>query len=455
MEKNKKLYVLKEMPVHRALITLSIPSILTSLVNTLHNIIDTMFISQLHNNAMIAATTVALPIAVLSQAIGDGIGVGSGSYVGRLLGAKEERKISQTVESAMTLTFIVSAVAFVLSLTILKPAISLFTDDLEVAAHTYDYLIILMTMSFFTISKQVLANMLRASGDVNFPMYTIIGSIFLNVLMNPIFMFDFGFGLKIKGAAIATILAEAIAAALMFYRITRKDCLIQWKFARFSLTVDSLKQIFNVGIPVFIRNGLSSMSYGFFARSAGLFGTDFVAASGLARKGEYFARFVIMGMAQGYQPFASYNYGARNKQRLMSAMKTAMGFGICYGLLMGSFFLFFPHVFLSILTSDASLIEAGKYILVGYAFAVPVVAVYQVCASNFQAMGKGKLSFFSSVLRQGIVYCPLVTLLPRVLGVTGMYIVQPLSDWLSAAIVLVLSKSIFSEIRSMEEQGSF
>ena len=122
---------------------------------------------------------------------------------------------------------------------------------------------------------------------------------------------------------------------------------------------------------------------------------------------------------------------------------------------MGSFFLFFPHVFLSILTSDASLIEAGKYILVGYAFAVPVVAVYQVCASNFQAMGKGKLSFFSSVLRQGIVYCPLVTLLPRVLGVTGMYIVQPLSDWLSAAIVLVSSKSIFSEIRSMEEQGSF
>lgn len=450
MKKDKKLYVLKEMPVHRALITLSIPSILTSLVNTLHNLIDTMYISQLHDNAMIAATTVALPIAVLSQAVGDGIGVGSGSYLGRLLGAKDEEKLDQTVESAMTMTFLVSLVALVLSLTVLKPAVMLFTDDVEVAHHAHDYLQVLMTLSFFTIAKQVLANMLRASGDVNFPMFTIIGSIFLNVLLNPIFMFDFGFGLKVRGAAVATMIAEAIAAILMFYRITRKNSLIRWRFGHFSLTVDSLKEIFNVGIPVFIRNGLSSMSYGFFARSAGMFGTDFVAASGLARKGEYFARFVIMGMAQGYQPFAAYNYGAKDKQRLTTAMKTAMGFGICYGLAMGSFFLFFPHVFLSMLTSDTSLIEAGKYVLIGYAFAVPVVAVYQICASNFQAMGKGKLSFFSSVLRQGIVYCPLVTILPRILGVSGMYIVQPISDWLSAIIVMCLSRSIFKEIRSME-----
>ena len=450
MEKNQKLYVLKEMPVHRALIYLSIPSILTSLVNTLHNIIDTMFIAQLQDNAMIAATTVALPIAVLSQAVGDGIGVGSGSYVGRLLGARDERKIEQTVESSITLTFLVSIVALLLSLTILKPAISLYTDDPDVAYHTYSYLKVLMTLSFFTISKQVLANMLRASGDVKFPMYTIVGSIFLNILLNPIFMFDFGFGLKIQGAAIATILAEAIAALLMFYRITRSSCLIRWRFGHFSLTMDSLKEIFNVGIPVFIRNGLSSMSYGFFAKSAGLFGTEFVAASGIARKGEYFARFVIMGMAQGYQPFAAYNYGARNKKRLMSSMRMAMGFGVVYGLAMGSFFLFFPHVFMSLLTSDVNLIEMGKYILVGYAFAVPVVAIYQICASNFQAMGKGKLSFFSSVLRQGIVYCPLVSILPRLFGVTGMYIVQPIADWMSAMIVVLLSKSILQEIRSME-----
>lgn len=449
MEKNRKLYILKEMPVHKALIYLAIPSILTSLVNTLHNIIDTMYISQLQDNAMIAATTVALPIVVISQAIGDGIGVGSGSYLGRLLGARNERNIAQTVESAITLTFIVSLIVYLLSLTVLRPAVFLFTDDLAIVGYAYDYLKILMTLSFFTISKQVLANMLRASGDVNFPMCSIVGSIFINILLNPIFMFDFGFGLKIQGAAIATMIAEAIAASLMFYRITRHHCLIRWNL-HFSLTMDSLREIFNIGIPVFIRNGLSSMSYGFFAKSVGLFGTDFVAASGIARKGEYFARFVIMGMAQGYQPFAAYNYGARNKQRLISSMKTAMGFGIIYGLCMGSFFFFFPHVFMSILTPDANLIELGKYMLVGYSFAIPVVAIYQICASNFQAMGKGKLSFFSSILRQGIVYCPLVTILPRVLGMNGMYIVQPIADWLSAIIVLILSKNIFEEIKNME-----
>ena len=447
MEKNKKLYVLKEMPVSKALIYLSIPSILTSLVNTLHNLIDTMYISQLQDNAMIAATTVALPIAVLAQAVGDGIGVGSASYLGRLLGARNERNLAKTVETTITLTFIVSIIACFLSFTVLKPAILLFTDDLTVAAHSYDYLIVLMSLSFFTISKQVLASVLRSSGDVTYPMYSIVGSIFINILLNPFFMFTLN--LKIQGAAIATMVAEAIASLLMFYRITRKHCLVQWNL-RFSLNIDSIKEIFNIGIPVFIRNSLSSMSYGFFAKSAGLFGTDFVAAAGIARKGEYFARFVIMGMAQGYQPFAAYNYGAKNKKRLISAMKTAMGFGIIYGLCMGTFFCFFPHVFMSFLTKDIHLIELGKYTLIGYAFAVPVVAIYQISASNFQAMGKGKLSFFSSVLRQGIVYCPLVTILPRVIGITGMYIVQPISDWMSAIIVLFLSKSIFNEIKNME-----
>ena len=450
MKTNKKLYVLKEMPVHKALFYLSIPSILTSLVNTLHNIIDTIYISQLQNNAMIAATTVALPIAVLAQAVGDGIGVGSGSYLGRLLGAKKEEKITQTVETAMTLTFMVSIIACLLSLTVLKPAIATLTDDPEVAFHTYNYLIVMMCFSFFTIAKQVLANMLRASGDVNFPMWTIVGCIFLNAILNPFFMFDFGLGLKVQGAAIATMVAEAIAACLMFYRLSRKSALIQWRLGHFSWTMDSVREIFNIGIPVFIRNSLSSMSYGFFAKSAGLFGTDFVAATGIARKGEYFARFVIMGMAQGYQPFAAYNFGARNKQRLVSAMKLAMGFGVAYGLAMGSFFLFFPHVFMSLLTSESVLIELGKYTLIGYAFSVPVVAIYQICASNFQAMGKGKLSFFSSVLRQGIVYCPLVTVLPRILGVTGMYIVQPIADWMSALIVLWLSRPLFKEINAME-----
>ncbi|MBR3840732.1 MAG: hypothetical protein IKM20_06320, partial [Erysipelotrichales bacterium] len=159
--------------------------------------------------------------------------------------------------------------------------------------------------------------------------------------------------------------------------------------------------------------------------------------------------FAIMGVAQGYQPFAAYNYGARNKQRLIDGIKISMAFTVGYGILMGLFFLFFPHVLMRLLTSDEALIELGKYILIGYAFSVPMVAVYQILAYNFQALGKGKLSFISSVLRQGVVYCPLVMILPRLFGVTGMYIVQPICDWCSALVVLILSIPVFKEIKEL------
>lgn len=450
MGSNKSISILRDAPVGKALWYLSLPAVLTTLVGTIHNLIDGIYVSSLNDNAMIAATTVALPVIVVSEAIGEGIGVGTASYLGRLLGAKDESKVERLIATSITLMFLVSIILLVATIVFLRPVISFFTTDPMVIKHSYDYLLILMCSSIFTISKQVVSNMLRAAGDVNYPMKIIIASIVVNIVLNPIFMFDFGFGLKIRGAAIATVLAEVFASFALFYRLICRDDVIKWRFGHFVLCINSIKEIINVGIPVFIRNGLSSISYGLFAKSSGMFGTDFLAASGLSRKGEYFSRFVIMGVAQGYQSFAAYNYGAKNKQRLMDGLKMALKFTIGYSFLMGGFFLFFPHVFMRILTSDANLIALGKNMLIGYAISVPFVAVYQILAYNFQALGKGKLSFITSVLRQGIVYCPLVTILPRLFGMTGMIIVQPICDLCSALVVLFLSRSIIKEIQEME-----
>lgn len=450
MSKNKSIEILRDAPVSKALWYLSVPAVLTMLVGTLHNLIDGIYVSHLQDNAMIAATTVALPVVVVAEAIGEGIGVGTGSYLGRLLGAKEENKVERLIATSMTLMFLVSIIIVGSEIIFLKPIISFFSDDPLVIKHSYDYLIILISFSFFSISKLVVSNILRATGDVNYPMKIIMISIGLNILLNPIFMYDFGLGLKIRGAAIATAIAEMFASIAMFYRILFKNEIVKWKFGHFKFCKSSVKEIINVGIPVFIRNSLSSISYGLFAKSSGLFGTDFLAASGLSRKGEYFSRFVIMGVAQGYQSFAAYNYGARNKQRLIDGLKMTLEFTIGYGFVMGGFFLFFPEVFMRILTSDDLLISLGSRMLIGYAISVPFVAVYQIFAYNFQALGKGKLSFITSVLRQGIVYCPLVMILPRMFGMTGMIIVQPICDFCSALTVLILSRPIFKEIQSME-----
>ena len=451
MSQNNQLAILRDAPVSKALIHLAVPSITTTLVMTLHNLIDTICISYLKDNLMIAATTVALPIMVLIQAFGDGMGAGAGSYIGRLLGAKEEEKVERTVSTAMSMAAILSIIAIVISLTVLRQLVGLFTDDPGVLEYAYQYMQILTLGAVFAIFKQVCTYLLRSSGDVQFPMKTVLIEIVFNAILNPILMFDFGFGLKIRGAALATVLAQALSASLLFVRLVTHKTVIRWRIGDFKMDWISIKEIWNVGIAVLIRNGLPSLSYGLFAKSAGLFGTDYVAAAGIARKGQHIANFVVIGMGQGYQPFASFNYGAKNKHRLLEALKKSILFTTIYSCVMSLIFFVFPHVMLRIITPDVLLIETGQHLLRAYAVGIPVIGIYQILAGNFQAMGKGNLSFLTSILRQGIIYCPLIVLLPRMFGIPGFQMVQPLCDWISMIIVVVLSRQVIREINNMPE----
>ena len=454
MKQENQLHILRDEPVTKALLFLAIPSIASTLVMTLHNLIDTICISYLKDNAMIAATTVALPIMVLIQAFGDGIGAGAGSYIGRLLGAKEDDKVGKTVSTAMGMAIILSTLAFIIAITVLRQAVGLFSDDPQVIEYAYQYMRILTMGATFAIFKQICSYILRNSGDVQFPMKTLFIEIIINTLLNPLLMFDFGLGLKIRGAALATVIAQAISTILLLHRLITHKTVIRWKFGNFKMDWSSVKEIWNVGIAVLIRNGLPSLSYGLFAKSASLFGTDFVAAAGIARRGQHLANFVVIGMGHGYQPFASFNYGAKNKKRLIEALKKSLLFTTVYCCIMASLFFMLPHLVLRIITPDAQLIETGKSILKFYALGIPVIGIYQILAGNFQAMGKGNYSFLTSILRQGIIYCPLIIILPRIFGTTGFQLVQPLCDWISMIIVVLLSRNVIHEIKQMPDDIS-
>ena len=449
MKRENKQYILSEQPVTSALIALAVPSILTSLVTTIHNMIDTYFISQLKDNTMIAATTVALPITVLIYALGEGLGAGAESCIGRQMGAGQNEKVKESVSTTLILACFLSVIAVIFTITGLRPVIRTFTDDFTVVEHAYQYLSILTMGSVFVIFKQVCTHLLRSSGEVQFPMKTVFLEVAINSILNPIFMFDFGLGMKVRGVAVATVIAQGISAAILLTRLLTQKSVLSIDWRKLRLNFESTKEITAVGSAVFFRNGLPSLSYGLFAKSAGLFGTDYIAASGLARKAEQAATFVVFGIAQGYQPFASYNYGARNKQRLMSAMKQTILFTVLYGCAVGLIFYGAPHLLMRIFTSDAALIADGTKILKWYAVGMPVIGIYQIFAASFQSMGKSRVSFVTSVLKQGIIYSPLVVILPRLLNETGFAMVQPACDWLSAIITCVLAKQLIQEIKKM------
>lgn len=450
MHKEERLTILRDLPVKKALIKLSVPSILTSLVGTIYNIVDTFFISQLHNTAMIAATTVALPITMLIQSIGDGIGAGSASYVGRCLGAKDYDKTSKAVRTALTLSIFTSLFLILLCSVNLSSILKFFSSEEDVIAYAYQYMLILIFGTFFAVLKQILSFLLRSEGDVKFPMFAILTGIFVNMILDPVFMFDWGLGMQVKGAALATVFAQAISALLMMFRLCIKSQFVRWKMFDFGFDLECFKEIMNIGIVVFIRSGLPSISYGLLAKSAGLFGTEMVAAVGLAKKSMSFAMFVFLGLAQGYQPFASYNYGAKNKKRLLEALKFSLLSTMFYGVLISFVFIRYGNQLMLVYTRDMEVVNIGQMMLRGYAMSMPILGLYEILAQNFQSLGKSRKSFVSSVSRQGLFYIPFAWFLPRAFGEIGIYMVQPLTDWCTIVLVLILSVGIFREIKQLD-----
>lgn len=452
MQKEERLAILRDFPVKKALVRLSVPSVLTTLVGTIYNIVDTYFISQLNNTAMIAATTVALPITMIIQSVGDGIGVGSSSYVGRCLGSKDFSKTSKAVKTAMTLSVFASLLLSLVCSLNLMSILRFFTSEEEVIVYAHQYMLILILGTFFGVLKQILSFLLRSEGDVKFPMTAILIGIFANMILDPVFMFDWGLNLKVQGAALATVAAQAISTVLMMIRICTKSQAVRWKFLDFGLDMGCVKEIMNIGIVVFFRSGLPSISYGLLAKSAGLFGTAAVAAVGLAKKSMSFAMFVFLGIAQGYQSFASYNYGAKKKKRLLEALRLSVFFNLGYGLFAAFMFVFFGRQLMQIVTRDLSVVLIGQKMMIGYAVSMPVLGIYEILAQNFQALGKSRKSFISSVSRQLLFYVPFAWFLPRRLGEIGLYMVQPLTDWCTIILVLILSAGLFKEIKNLPDQ---
>ena len=268
-----------------------------------------------------------------------------------------------------------------------------------------------------------------------------------NIIFDALFIALFKWG--IAGAALATIAGQLVGSLVPMYLFATEHWIL--RLGKPEIDFKALLKACTNGSSEFLSNiSMSSVGILLNLQLLKYAGNDGVAAYGVIMYVNMIFIAIFFGYCMGTSPIIGYNYGAKNKQRLMDGLKMALKFTIGYSFLMGGFFLFFPHVFMRILTSDANLIALGKNMLIGYAISVPFVAIYQILAYNFQALGKGKLSFITSVLRQGIVYCPLVTILPRLFGMTGMIIVQPICDLCSALVVLFLSRSIIKEIQAME-----
>ena len=437
MNKNTATLELGTKPVGRLLTQYALPAIIAMTASSLYNMVDSIFIGQGVGALAISGLAVTFPFMNLSAAFGAGVGIGSSSYLSVKLGQKDYSTAQRILGNNVTLNIIIGLVFSVLSLVFLDPILYFFGASEQTIPYAREYMIIILLGNIITHLYFGMNAVLRAASKPRQAMYTTIFTVVLNSLLDPLFIYTFDMG--IRGAAVATILSQAVALVWQTRLFSDKNELLHLRRGIYRLDNKIVKNILGIGISPFAMNATACLVAIFVNQRLLEYGGDLaVGAYGIANRVAFIFVMINMGVNQGMQPIAGYNYGAQKYDRLMRVLTLAMIAGTCVttsGFLVAEFM---PHLCVRLFTNDAVLTELSVNGIRLMMAAMPIVGYQMVVTNFFQSIGKAKISIFLSLSRQLLFLVPLLGILPLFFGITGVWIAMPISDTFSAIFALVM-----------------
>ncbi|MDU1321237.1 MAG: MATE family efflux transporter [Clostridium botulinum] len=415
--------------ISKVLLKLSVPAIIAMLINAIYNIVDTMFVGMLNNTSAIAAVSIVYPLFMFIGAIGVMFGAGGASYLSRLLGEKKKKEADKTLTSTIIIGCIFSLIFTVISIIFLDEFLLMYgaTETTMPYAREYGYTIVLGAI--FTIGTGIMSNTIRAEGNSKYSMIaTCIGGV-INIILDPIFMFKFGMG--IKGAAVATVISQLVSFIFLLKYYYSKKSYIKLGIKFFKPTFNMFFEILKIGIPIFVTQVLASFALGFMNLGAKPYGDAAVAAMGIVFRVMSIGFYIVFGIGQGFQPVAGYNYGAKNFTRLKEAVKLSIKWSIISGIVISILFIVFAEGCMLIFTRDREVINIGIKAFRAASLLFPLFGYVNTYAVLYQALGKALGAFILSISRQGIFYIPLIFILPKFIGLEGVIFCQTAADGLA------------------------
>jgi len=447
MNKNSK--ALGEENIGKLLKRLSIPAMMGMMVNALYNFVDTVFLGQFVGVDAIGALAISFPIQMIIMGFGTMIGIGAASAASRALGAKQIEKADHIVGNAFLSIFIIGILLITFGREFLNPILTLFgaTDTLLPLA--YDYMNIILMGSIFLTISMVSNNVIRAEGNAKVAMISMMIGTGFNIILDPIFIELLGFG--IRGAAIATVLGQILAFLYVTNYFYRGKSNFKIMPHHLKPNFEYLKEIFTVGFPTFMRQIAGSILAIVVNNSLGFYGGDLaISVYGVINRVLMFILMPMFGIVQGFQPIASFNYGAKNFKRVIEVLKVSLKFLIIYSTIGVIIVQLFPGLIIKMFNNDTELISLGKVAIRVVTIMIPFVGIQILSASLFQAIGKAGPALIVSMSRQTLFLIPLVLLLPKFnnLGLIGIYAAFPLADVLAIALSLYLLKREVNSLKS-------
>ena len=434
-----------ETPIPNLVSKLAVPTIISMLVSSIYNMADTFFVAKLGTSAAGAVGIVFSLMAVI-QAVGFGLGMGSGSNISRLLG-QQKNKEADIIAS----TGFFSAITFGLVLTFLG---TIFINHLmknlgateTILPYAKDYAKYILFGAPIMCASFVMNNILRSEGKAALSMVGITFGGILNIILDPVFIFVFKLG--ISGAAIATLLSQCISFSLLLSCFIRKKSTTKLHIKNVSKKIGTYFLIIKTGLPSLCRQALASTATIFLNVSASFYGDSAVAAMSIVGRIFMFTMSAMIGLGQGFQPVLGYNYGAKKYDRVREAIFFTGKVGT---VVMTSFavigFIFAEDIMKVFRKEDLEVIVIGAFAIKMQCLALPTHPMIVVSNMTLQIVGKSWQGTFLSAARQGIFFLPLIIIFSQAMGLIGIQITQPVADVLTAICTVPFMILFFKEIK--------
>ena len=442
----KNIEVFETDPIPKAVFKLALPTVLSMIVTVFYNMVDTFFVGQIGDPNQVAAVSVATPVFLFLMAAGNIFGVGGSSFLSRALGEKKVDKVKHISSFCFYAGIAVGILAGALMLIFMTPILKAVGTSENTFGFAKDYLSFVAYGGPVIVVSTALTNLIRGEGDAKDSMIGMMAGTIANIILDPFFILPQFLGLGVSGAAIATVIGNAITLVFYMYHILFKKTVLSIKLNDFALK-GIIGGVLAIGLPASLTNILMSLSNILTNTMLVKYGDIAVAAMGIAMKSNMLVIFIQLGLGIGIQPLVGYNFGAKNFKRMKGVMKFAMVCNITAGIILTAVYFVFAKQIVGIFINNQEVINAGIYMLRVLMISSPFIGIMFVFNFTFQAMGKAIPSLVLAISRQGIVFLPCIFILDKLFQMNGVIFAQPIADIIAVFISLGMFMYINAKLK--------
>jgi len=426
-------------PVLPLLLSMSVPPMISMLIQSMYNVVDSIFVARLSQNAL-TAVSLAFPLQNLVLSVAVGLGVGLNACIARSLGAGDPQKANDAAAHGLVFTTIHALLFVLVGIFGTRPFLQMFTTDPEVLEMGCQYSYIVICLSFGSLYHIFIEKIFQATGNMVVPMILQGVGAIINIVLDPILIFGmFGLpALGVPGAAIATVAGQMTACALAVILFVKSSCPVRIRMKGFRLNGALTAQLYGVGIPSGLIMALPSLLVGMLNAILASFSQTAVAVFGAYFKLQTFVYMPASGLVQGMRPIMSFNYGAGRRDRMHQILRCSLL--VTGGIMLAGWLLFslLPGPIMALFGADAEMSAMGASALRIISLGFLVSTIGYVLAGAFEALGKGVQSLTVSMIRQLIVIPPLAWVLSKTFDLAGVWISFPIAEVLAAVVAVVL-----------------